>query len=227
MPSSPHPLRSPRADGPLPRVLVKVCGVTRATDARMLAQVGVDAVGVIFASGSRRRVSLDAAEAVLAALPPQLARVGVFAAPTLSELVGVVAALAERAVPLDVVQLHGRLPVGFEGAVGAPLALIRALRWTPALRVAQALEPPFAALLIDGPEAGSGVGFDWGAAHALRGGDNWVLAGGLRPENVAAAVAQLDPPAVDVASGVEAQPGVKDPARVMAFLAALRSSHSG
>jgi phosphoribosylanthranilate isomerase len=203
------------------RVLVKVCGVTRAEDAALLARAGVDAVGVIFAPQSRRLVSLDEAAAVLAPLPSEVTRVGVFASPTEAELVAVVAGLRARGTPLDVLQIHGTVAADLARALPRSLRLIRALHWRPGLVVADALSPPFHALLVDGPEAGSGVGFDWAAAASLRGAENWVLAGGLRSENVAQAVAHLAPPAVDVASGVELRPGVKDPQRLAAFLAAV------
>jgi phosphoribosylanthranilate isomerase len=196
--------------------------VTRAADAIMLAAAGVAAVGVIFAPQSRRRVELEGAARVLAALPAPVTRVGVFASPSLRELEATVTGLAARGVPLDVVQLHGEVPAAVRGALPPSLKLIRALAWNPGLTLETALEPPFDALLLDGPAAGSGVGFDWAAASGLRGGERWVLAGGLQPGNVAQAIAQLQPPAVDVASGVEASPGVKDPARVAAFMAAVR-----
>jgi len=177
-------------------------------------------VGVIVAPQSRRVVSIDQAAAVLDALPPAVTRVGVFASPTGAELAAVVNGLAARGTPLDAVQLHGTLGEDLARALPTSLRCIRALHWSPGLVIADALHPPYDALLVDGPEAGSGVGFDWAEATTLRGAENWILAGGLRPENVALAVAQLVPPAVDVASGVELRPGVKDPQRVAAFLAA-------
>jgi phosphoribosylanthranilate isomerase len=204
--------------------LVKVCGVTRAADALLLAEAGVDAVGVIFAPGSRRRVDPETAAEVLSCLPPAVTRVGVFASPSLADLATLFARLQKRGVVLDVIQLHGELPAGLTSVLPPAMRSIRALPFRPGLALATALTPPFDALLLDGPAAGSGVGFDWGAAAGLRGGERWVLAGGLRPDNVAEALAQLEPPAVDVASGVELAPGVKDPALVAAFMAAVRGA---
>ena len=198
------------------RVQVKVCGLTRPEDAAAAEAVGADAVGVIFAPASRRRVDHAQAAEVLAAVGPFVTRVGVFAAPSVDE---VVAALA--AVPLQVVQIHGPLPDGLLHELAGRVPFITAHAFHPDLDLAALARSPASAVLIDGPAAGSGVAFDWDAAQALRGLPRWILAGGLRPDNVAAAVARLRPPAVDVASGVESAPGIKDPARLQAFFAAL------
>jgi len=207
------------------RVRVKVCGVTRPQDAVAVEAAGADALGVIFAAGSRRRVDRAQAAEVLAPLGPFIARVGVFVSPTPDELWAAIDALR-----LHAVQLHGDLAGGDDAgwrALRARVAVIRAVAWSPTLDLEALTRSPGDALLIDGPRAGSGRPFDWDGAHGLRRLSNWVLAGGLEPGNVARAISRLAPPAVDVASGVESRPGVKDPARLAAFMAAVRNAEAG
>lgn len=211
--------------------LVKFCGLTRATDAAVAARLGAAYAGVIFAGGPRLVTGERAAE-VLAGLPPTVRRVGVFGAQTPRE----VAALVERA-SLDVVQLHAARTVEELDAVR------RALRpevglWAVARVEGGALPSAFTALaraadavvvdsLVPGQLGGTGVATDWAAlAESLdrigRPG-TFVLAGGLRPENVARAVALLRPDVLDVSSGVESSPGIKDPARMTDFARAARA----
>ncbi len=202
------------------RVRIKVCGLTRPEDALAAEAAGADALGVIFAAGSRRRVDVAQARRVLAPVGPFVARVGVFVDASVAEVLEAV-----RGARLSAVQLHG----GEDAATVAELArhvpVVRAVRWRPGFDPADHAEAPIAALLVDGPEPGSGLVFDWGAAAAsLARGPRWVLAGGLTPDNVAAAVARLKPHGVDVASGVESAPGVKDHARLRAFVAAVQGA---
>lgn len=207
------------------RVRVKVCGLTRPQDAIAVEAAGADAAGVIFAAGSRRRVDVVQAAEVLAPLGPFVARVGVFVSPTLDQLLTAVAALR-----LHAVQLHGDLAGGDEALwaeLRARVAVIRAVPWSPGLDLGALAPSPGDTVLIDGPHAGSGRPFDWEGAHGLRRLSNWILAGGLEPGNVARAIARLAPPAVDVASGVESEPGVKDPRRLAAFMAAVRGAETG
>lgn len=207
------------------RVRVKVCGVTRPQDAIAVEAAGADAVGVIFAAGSRRRVDVAQAAEVLAPLGPFVARVGVFVSPTPGELLTAVDALR-----LHAVQLHGELPGGDEAlwaALRERVAVIRAVAWSAELDLEALARSTDDAVLIDGPRAGSGRPFDWAGARGLRGLSNWVLAGGLEPGNVAQAIARLAPPAVDVASGVESEPGVKDARRLASFMAAVRGAEAG
>lgn len=207
------------------RVRVKVCGVTRPQDAVAVEAAGADAVGVIFAAGSRRRVDVARAAEVLAPLGPFVARVGVFVSPSPAEVLAAVDALR-----LHAVQLHGDLAAGDEalwGALRERVAVIRAVAWSPDLDLDALARSRHDAVLIDGPRAGSGRPFDWADALDLRRLSNWVLAGGLEPGNVAQAIARLAPPAVDVASGVESEPGVKDARRLAAFMAAVRGAEAG
>jgi len=206
------------------RVRVKVCGLTRPQDAIAVEAVGADAVGVIFAPGSRRRVDLAQAAEVLSPLGPFVARVGVFVAPEPDALFAAVEVLR-----LHAVQLHGDLPAVDDAAWRAlwdRVAVIRAVAWSSDLDLEALARAPVDAVLVDGPRAGSGEPFDWDGAGNLHRLPRWVLAGGLAPGNVARAIERLRPPAVDVASGVEAAPGVKDPRRLAAFMAAVRGAEA-
>jgi phosphoribosylanthranilate isomerase len=202
------------------RVRIKVCGLTRPEDARAAEAAGADALGVIFAPGSKRRVDVDQARRVLAAAGPFVARVGVFVDAPVAEVLAAV-----RGARLSAVQLHGREDAATVAELARHVPVVRAVRWSPGFDAAAHAGEPIVALLVDGPEPGSGVAFDWTAAAAgLARGPRWVLAGGLTPDNVGAAVARLRPYAVDVASGVESAPGVKDPVRLRAFAAAVRGA---
>ncbi len=201
------------------RVRVKICGLTRPEDAAAAYAAGADALGVIFAAGSRRRVSVAQARAVLDAAGPLVARVGVFVDASVSEVLAAV-----EGAGLNVVQLHGREDAATVTELAGRVPVIRALRWTPGIDLDALDLGPVAAVLVDGPQPGSGAPFDWTAAAVLTGSRPWMLAGGLTPENVAAAIGRLAPAAVDVASGVESAPGIKDHAKVRAFVAAVLGS---
>jgi len=200
------------------RTRVKICGITRAADAALCLEAGVDALGFNFWPGSKRHIRPAEAEAIAATLPAGVLRVGVFVRAAPSEVREVV-----RRVGLGAVQLHGDEDPAEYREVGAALWQV--------LRVERALpEYPSAsadAVLLDARVEGFGGGgrpFDWAVASGARAWTQPVwLAGGLTPENVALAVRTVQPWGVDVASGVESAPGVKEPARVRAFIAAVRA----
>lgn len=200
-------------------VRVKVCGVTRAEDAAAAQAAGADAVGVILWADSARRIDLDAAAAALAPLGPFVQRVGV--------VVDAPASFVHEAITrlrLGAVQFHGRETAADIAPYRARVAVIRALSYTPGLDLERLRRIPADALLIDGLRPGSGEAFDWAEATRLRALEGWVLAGGLTPENVVAAVRALSPAAVDVASGVESSPGVKDHVALRRFVAAAKAA---
>jgi phosphoribosylanthranilate isomerase len=202
------------------RVRIKVCGLTRPEDAAAAEAAGVDALGVIFAARSKRRVDVAQARRVLASTGPFVARVGVFVDAPVEEVLAAV-----RGARLGVVQLHGRVDAAAVAALSVHVAVVRAVRWAPGFDPAATDLGPVAALHVDGPEPGSGVAFDWDeAAASLAGVPRWVLAGGLTPANVGSAIARLRPHGVDVASGVEAAPGIKDADKLRAFVAAVRAA---
>ena len=198
---------------------IKVCGITRLEDALACVEAGVDAVGFNFWAGSKRHVAVARATQIAAALPPGVLRVGVFVRAEPLEVRDTVAA-----VGLGAVQLHGdEDPADYAGA-GVPLWQV--------LRIGSSLPESVsvraAEVLLDAKVegfGGSGRSFDWSLARAARRyGLPFWLAGGLSPANVGEAVRRAEPSGVDVASGVESRPGLKDPELVRAFVAAVRAA---
>jgi phosphoribosylanthranilate isomerase len=206
---------------------VKICGVTRRQDAMNAASAGADLLGLNLWPGSRRHVDAALARALADAAreaAPAIAIVGVSVDAAEDEIAAAVATAG-----LDVVQLHGREPAALTAAlIARGLTVWRAAAMASAADVAALAGQGADAYLLDTPSAGhggSGRTFDWQlAAAAVAAGHRVVLAGGLDPANVAAAIAQVRPWAVDVASGVEAAPGHKDPDRVTRFIAAARAA---
>ena len=198
---------------------IKVCGITRLEDALACVEAGVDAVGFNFWSGSKRHVAVADAAEIAAALPPGILRVGVFVRARPSEVRSTVAA-----VSLGAVQLHGDEDPADYLEAGAPLwQVLRIESSLPETVSARAAE-----VLLDAKAegfGGSGRSFDWSLARgARRYGLPFWLAGGLTPANVGEAVRRAEPTGVDVASGVESRPRMKDPALVRAFVAAVRAA---
>ena len=207
---------------------LKFCGLTRATDAHAAAMCGARYVGVIFAGGPRE-VDPDAAAMVLDGAGAGVQRVGVFRDADVTMITRVV-----RDARLDIVQLHGD-PTAREvrkvrEATGARVwAVLRVIGAPPADRVGE-LDGEADAIVFDtlvpGRIGGTGRSFDWGAA--ARGGrprhSRLAVAGGLNPENVAQALAALAPDIVDVSSGVESSPGIKDHERMRVFADAVRGA---
>jgi phosphoribosylanthranilate isomerase len=209
-------------------VKIKICGVTLPDDAAVAAAAGADFIGLNFWDRSKRRIDPERAPVVagVARSAGHAQIVGVFVDAHADEIAEI-----HHAVGLDRVQLHGdEHPDDVQriaDAVGIPIWKAIAVR--DARDLAALDEWPVEAILLDAPSAGrggSGQTFDWllaaSAQHApVR---PIVLAGGLTPENVGAAIARVKPWAVDVASGVERAPGVKDAAKVRAFIAAARGT---
>lgn len=198
-------------------IRVKICGITCSEDALAAAAAGADAIGLVFVAGSRRCVSVEQAAAICLAVPPFLTRVGLF----VNAEPGDIAQILGR-VSLDCLQFHGDESPEYCAAFQRP--------WIKALAMGADLLPdwrPYAgadALLFDshggGKLGGSGKTFDWSRLQAPN--RPWILAGGLSPDNVAGACQVLQPDAVDVSSGVEIEPGIKDHKRMQAFIEAVR-----
>lgn len=201
------------------RVRVKICGITRVEDARLVERAGADAIGLIFAERSKRRVSVTDAVAIVQALGPFVTRVGVFVDAPLDRV-----RAAVHRLRLGAVQLHGEEPAAYAAALRGDVTVVRAVAFGPGVTPAALKDYPADAFLLDAPTPGSGVPFDWSDAAQWRGHPRLILAGGLSPETVAAGVRALEPYAVDVASGVESEPGIKDRERVQAFIRAVREA---
>lgn len=208
-------------------VKLKVCGVTRPEDLAACVELGVDAVGINLWAGSRRGLTLTEAVALVQAVrpPPALARIGVFVDPSGDEVRRAVEALA-----LDLVQI-----VGAREPAGPGLPRVWVIRGTPPLAELRPPAPPPARVLLDAAVpgfGGAGQTTDWTWARAavqhLAPLEVW-LAGGITPGNAAAAIAQVRPAGLDVASGSElpgARRGEKDRAAIAALVAACRAATS-
>lgn len=227
-----------------PLFRVKICGVTTPADARLAAEAGADAVGFNFVTGSPRQVAASVAREAVAALPHGCLAVGVFAGTPSHDVLEMA-----RHVGLSAIQLHGHLS-GDGPAIDPPsrcvelagLPVIRAIRMeadglTAArtwLRLAAEAGRAPDMLIVDaavastvgaGALGGTGARVDWDAlGREPPLGIPLALAGGLTPENVAAAIAATGAKAVDTASGVEVSPGTKDAGRVRAFVAAAKAA---
>ncbi len=200
---------------------VKICGLTSVEDARLVVEAGASAVGMIFWPDSPRGVSVAQAREIARVIPPFVQRVGVFVNATPDE-----AQEVASAVGLDALQLHGDEEPDAWAAVRWPL--VKAL--TLSTYAGSGWLTRARAILLDAHDpvrrGGTGQRIDWAAARHLAGDRPFVLAGGITPDNVEAAIAQAAPSAIDVASGVESAPGRKDPARVAALFAAVRRADS-
>jgi len=201
---------------------IKICGITRPEDGLAVAEAGGDAIGLVFYGPSPRNVTIEQAQAVVAALPPFVTVVGLFVNAADDEIREVL-----DAVPLGLLQFHGDEPAGLCGGYGLPY--IKALRMAPGLDVAAtaALYRDAQGILLDayqsGVAGGTGEVFDWQAVpDGLK--KPIILAGGLTADNVGEGITQVRPYAVDVSGGVEAAKGIKDINKISAFVDAVRSA---
>jgi phosphoribosylanthranilate isomerase len=198
-------------------MLVKICGITRVEDAEAAVAAGAGAIGFVFWSDSPRFVDPFRARAIAATLPPFVTAVGVFVDQPMAYVQGVASL-----VRLGAVQLHGAETREYAAALGRPV--IKAV--TLGDRRADTW-PASSTLLLDAHDpikrGGTGRTIDWDAAADVAARRPVLLAGGLTPENVADAVTRARPFGVDVSSGVERSPGVKDRERLRALFEALRS----
>ncbi len=203
------------------RTRIKICGITRAQDARAAAELGADAIGLVFYSPSPRNVSLAQARAIVAELPPFVTVVGLFVDPSRDQVEAVL-----RACTINLLQFHGDEAPDFCGGFGLPY--IKAARVRADADLVQYLSSYRAAQgwLLDAYHdrlyGGTGASFDWnlipqGLARPV------ILSGGLTPGNVGAAVRRVRPWAVDVSSGVEATKGIKDAAKIAAFIVGVKN----
>ncbi len=198
-------------------VFVKICGTTSEPDALLAVAMGADAVGFIFAP-SPRQIAPGIASDIVKRLPPEVMTVGVFrdeAPPRVVEIV--------NTVGLRAAQLHGHETADQAHWVRERVPFL--IQVFPAGAPAVAKAPDYGAdvIMLDSPRPGSGQIFDWTLAE-VPDGMRLMLAGGLTPLNVVEAIARVHPWGVDVVSGVERSPGVKDPVKVRAFIKAAKST---
>lgn len=199
---------------------IKICGITRSEDALACAHAGVDAIGLVFYPPSPRHIAAAQAAAIVRALPPFITTVGLFVNPAAEQ----VEALLNE-VHLDVLQFHGDEPPEFCAGFGIPyLKAIRVKAGVDLVQCAIRYQKAQGLLLdayVEGTPGGTGQSFDWelipaGLPMPV------ILSGGLEPANVADAVRRVRPWAVDVSSGVEASKGIKDAAKIAAFIEGVR-----
>ena len=204
------------------RTRVKFCGITRREDALAAARLGADAIGLVFYAPSPRAVTIGQAREVVACLPPFLSTVALFVNPSAGE----VRAVADAIRP-NLLQFHGEEPPAQCAQFGIPY--IKAVRVRPGVDLLAEIERygDAAAILFDSyhddRHGGTGATFDWSLLPAAVS-KPFILAGGLTPDNVAAAVARVRPYAVDVSGGIEISKGIKDLTKMQAF---LREVHRG
>lgn len=213
---------------------VKICANTSLEDARLAAEAGADAVGFVFAP-SPRRVTPEQVAAIVAHLPADLEKIGVFVDASFEEI-----EMTVETAGLTGVQLHfdaaPELPAKLKERFGRNLRVLRVVHFETGGTAADlGFDDGVDAVLVDSRTAtavgGTGKTFDWAAARqTLFQNTNMrkrlIAAGGLTPENVAEAIAILQPWGVDVVSGVEAEPGRKDAEKVRAFIANARKAHT-
>ena len=203
-----------------PDPILKICGITRLSDALHAVREGATAIGFVFVPGSPRCVRTEIAAEIVSALPATVTTVGVFVNATVDEIGAVVSKTGIRAV-----QLHGDEPPSYVDAIDRPI--IRSVTLDDVVDVTHDW-PSDTTLLLDkaDPERRGGTGevVDWSRAANVARGRRIVLAGGLTPENIEEAIMTVRPYGVDVSSGVEASPGVKDFGRVSLFLKNARAA---
>lgn len=203
------------------RTRVKICGITRPEDGIAAALAGADAIGLVFYDKSPRAVDIQQAQAICAALPPFVTKVGLFVNASPEFVSSVLAA-----VPLDLLQFHGDEAEDYCSGFGRPY--LKALRMKPGVDLAAAARnyASAQALLVDAwheeQYGGTGATFDWSLLGAAVRNERLVLAGGLNPANVARAIEQVRPWAVDVSTGVESAPGIKDKGRIEQFISEVQ-----
>jgi phosphoribosylanthranilate isomerase len=203
---------------------IKICGVTNSNDALACSAAGVDMIGLNFYEQSPRYIRPEQARAIVRKLPLSTQAVGIFVDAPVEEVRRVA-----RDVGLRVVQLHGSESPEVCAELARDFEMIKALRIDGGFDAQRASAYPMCTILLDTYDeqmaGGTGNVGDWELARTTKKfARRLILAGGLNPENVAQAIATVNPDGVDVCSSVESAPGVKDPARIQQFVAAARNA---
>jgi phosphoribosylanthranilate isomerase len=199
-------------------VFVKICGTTSEEDALLAVAMGADALGFIFAP-STRQIAPGIARDIVRRLPPEIVTIGVFRDHAPEKVVETVnttglkgAQLSGRESAEDAQWIRRRVPMVIKAFAAGDRSIAKAKDYGADV------------VMLDAPSPGSGQVFDWRLAEGVPDGVRFLLAGGLNPDNVAEAIKQVRPWGVDVATGVEASPGRKDPRKLRAFIAAAKSA---
>ncbi|WP_037585398.1 phosphoribosylanthranilate isomerase [Stenoxybacter acetivorans] len=206
------------------KIRVKICGITRVEDAVTAADAGVDAIGLVFFSGSRRCVSIEQAQKIVHALPPFVSAVGLFVNADATEVNQVL-----NTVPLDILQFHGDETPAFCRQFARPFMKAIRVKSREDIQAAAEHFPDARALLFDayvhGQFGGTGQCFDWQMLP-----ENlpcaWVLSGGLNEGNIKEALAASGAAAVDISSGAESSAGIKDAIKIRALMRAIRAQEN-
>lgn len=204
---------------------IKICGITRALDATAAAELGADAIGVVLYPKSPRAVQLDDLASIVAGLPQRIEVVALFVDPEPDFVRSVLHTAA-----IDLLQFHGSESADFCEQFETPYMKALAVRSDSDLRVALAPYASARYVLLDSYDpilpGGTGKTFDWARLKELSEQQQarLVLAGGLHPDNVAAAIETVHPFGVDVSSGVEASKGIKDHLKMKSFIQGVRAS---
>lgn len=199
--------------------LVKICGITRVEDALLAVELGASAIGFVFWPDSPRYIPPSRAAEIIAALPPRVASIGVF----VDQSRNFVWNAAEQA-ELTALQLHGSESVAFAAALPRPV--IKAMPVGEGFSLDAVMDIPRSiTVLLDAHDpvkrGGTGVTIDWSVAAAVAWRRPIFLSGGLNPANIQEAIARVNPHAVDISSGVESAPGIKDPVKLRALFDAI------
>lgn len=203
------------------KIYTKICGITRVEDAQMAVNLGVDAIGLVFFSGSKRCVSVSQAQEIVAALPAFVTVVALFVNENAQKINEILSQVA-----IDVLQFHGDESPEFCQQFHRPY--LKAVRVKNVDDIQAALRDHVTAravlfdAFVEGTYGGTGHCFDWQMLPENVSG-HWVLSGGLQADNVADAVRQTGARAVDVSSGVECAAGIKSPEKMAAFLRACQN----
>ncbi|MBF0448629.1 MAG: phosphoribosylanthranilate isomerase [Magnetococcales bacterium] len=206
---------------PASSVRIKVCGLTNKADLKAAIAAGVHAIGLVFYPPSPRNVTLEQAETLSTEIPPFVTVTGLFVNASRLEIERTC-----RRCRLDLIQLHGDEPPAF--CLDQPRRVIKGIRVDSRADLLNLENYPVSGLLLDakakGLYGGSGQSFDWSLLASFASPAPLILAGGLNPDNVTEAIRQVKPHAVDVSSGVESEPGVKDHKKIIRFIQAVNQA---
>jgi phosphoribosylanthranilate isomerase len=203
------------------KIRIKICGITRTEDAKTAAHLGVDALGFIFVKKSHRFIDAKAAAGIIRELPPFVSRVGVFVDETIENIVEIC-----RIANIDTVQLHGSESPEFCAKV--PFPVVKAVSVNDDTDISIIDAYAVSGILLDtwstGMSGGTGKTFDWNIAKkACLRNERIILAGGLGPSNIEDALSAVQPYGVDINSGVEIKPGIKNPHKIRDVIRLVRN----